>query len=216
MASEYSNITHVQTRALSLPVLTASKQLATDRFQAACYSPLPSSFLRTASKRLAFCLAIRVPASPPDVRQGSALPEVLSKKFGLCPPFGLWPQNTGKARTKGAAQTNSLELTGGAQPRLTSGGEAGTCNDKKLCPKLQPFDLRRIGGSVPPRGSGWICRNQKTNRDITHVQTRSLSLPVLTASKQLATDRFQAACTLFGDPRSGFAPWCEAGLRPGG
>ena len=68
---------------------------------------------------------LNVPAPPPDVRQGSALPEAKVKKFGLCPRFGLWPQNIGQSPTGGRAQTNRLDLTGGAQPRLTSGGEAG-------------------------------------------------------------------------------------------
>jgi hypothetical protein len=77
---------------------------------------------------------LRIAASPPDVRQGSALPESLSKKVWGCAPgsaSGL-KKYQGKARTKGRAQMNRLELTGAAEPRLTSGGEAGTCNDKRL------------------------------------------------------------------------------------
>ena len=59
---------------------------------------------------------LNIPASPPDVRQGYALPEAVRP---------VAPKSTGgKPRTRGRAQISRLELTGGAQPRLTSGGGA--------------------------------------------------------------------------------------------
>ena len=43
--------------------------------------------------------------------------------YGLRPSFGLWPKNSGQARTGGVAPLFML-LNGAAEPRLTSGGKA--------------------------------------------------------------------------------------------
>src|SRR5687768_11067229 len=63
-------------------------------------------------------------ASPPDVRRGSAPPSMLELSGGLRPWFGLCPGFMGLARTKGIAQSKYDQAYGGAEPRLTSGGEA--------------------------------------------------------------------------------------------
>src|SRR6185369_1536351 len=62
----------------------------------------------------------RVPASPPDVRQGSALPAT----FGLCPWFGLGPQDLGPKAAPGAQPTLLIGSDDKAKPCLQSGGEA--------------------------------------------------------------------------------------------
>ena len=46
-------------------------------------------------------------------------------QFGLCPWSGLWPETFG-AEPEPRAQPNlSIKVGGEAEPRLTSGGEAG-------------------------------------------------------------------------------------------
>jgi hypothetical protein len=47
--------------------------------------------------------------------------------FGLSPWFGLWPINLGLKPGPRAQPHWSLGLNGEAEPRLTSGGEAGAC-----------------------------------------------------------------------------------------
>src|ERR1041385_707302 len=42
-------------------------------------------------------LSFQAPASPPDVRQGYALPVAVKKPLGLCPWFGLWPRSLGQS-----------------------------------------------------------------------------------------------------------------------
>ena len=49
---------------------------------------------------------------------------MLELSGGLRPWFGLCPVFLGLARTKGPAQINKEQAYGGAEPRLTSGGEA--------------------------------------------------------------------------------------------
>src|ERR1051325_10305971 len=46
-------------------------------------------------------LSFQGPASPPDVRQGWALPEAAKKPRGLCPGFGLWPRSLGQSPNQG-------------------------------------------------------------------------------------------------------------------
>src|SRR5918992_3869888 len=43
-------------------------------------------------------------ALPPDVRRGCASPVGKPKDMGLCPWYGLWPMNWGRARTTGRAR----------------------------------------------------------------------------------------------------------------
>ena len=57
-------------------------------------------------------LGLNIPASPPDVRQGSALPEAVRR--GQAPDQGQSPNQSVRPDRRGPA------------PRLTSGGEAGT------------------------------------------------------------------------------------------
>src|SRR6185369_6633552 len=66
-----------------------------------------------------------VPASPPDVRQGSALPSEPYKKLGLCPRCGLRPENLGTSPNRGHRPLLKRRFAGRAEPCLTSGGEAG-------------------------------------------------------------------------------------------
>ena len=68
---------------------------------------------------------IKTAASPPDVRQGYALPDILILTIGLCPWFGLSPKLPAKGRTGGTAP----DFIGGFRRQgiacLTPGGEAG-------------------------------------------------------------------------------------------
>jgi hypothetical protein len=63
-------------------------------------------------------------ASPPDVRQGSALPATYFSRAGYARGSGLTPKLRGKARSDGKAE-----------PCLTSGGEAG--NDQSKAAKRE-------------------------------------------------------------------------------
>ena len=63
------------------------------------------------------------PASPPDVRRGSAPPYSSRKIKGAVPLVRPLAQK-GKARTGGTAPFYFWDVFGGAEPRLTSGGEA--------------------------------------------------------------------------------------------
>jgi len=64
------------------------------------------------------------------VRRGSAPPPSLNNKSGLRPWFGLRPNVFGaKPRTEGIAPNIFKKLDGGAEPRLTSGGEAAAAEN---------------------------------------------------------------------------------------
>ena len=79
------------------------------------------------------------PASPPDVRRGSASPFNLEFDLGLRPWFGLCPDILwAKGQTKGVAHAFIENFDGAAEPRLTSGGEAGANGQKS------PFRLSGI------------------------------------------------------------------------
>ena len=62
---------------------------------------------------------------PPDVRRGSATPSVLRTNLGLRPLSGLWPD---RASPSEGQSPFFIETYGGAEPRRTSGGEAGTAS----------------------------------------------------------------------------------------
>ena len=64
-------------------------------------------------------------ASPSDVRRGSASPHSFKFRMGLRPSFGLCPKFLGQRPNQGPSPTLKLNSYGEAEPRLTSGGEAG-------------------------------------------------------------------------------------------
>jgi len=59
-----------------------------------------------------------------DVRQGYALPLDPSTFNGLGPRFGLGPELLGQRPYQGPSPLFIFSASGGAQPRLTSGGGA--------------------------------------------------------------------------------------------
>ena len=62
--------------------------------------------LPSAFKKISWAVSPLAAASPPDVRQGYALPAGFKRFLGLCPRYGLWPEiSRGKARTEGEALT---------------------------------------------------------------------------------------------------------------
>jgi hypothetical protein len=63
-------------------------------------------------------------ATPPDVRRGSASPPNSKLRMGLCPWFGLCPCFMGQRPNQGPSPMPFENLSGEAEPRLTSGGEA--------------------------------------------------------------------------------------------
>ena len=48
-------------------------------------------------------------------------------EIGLGPWFGLWPKNIGAKPEPWAQPTFNFKVDGGAEPRLTSGGEPQRC-----------------------------------------------------------------------------------------
>jgi hypothetical protein len=85
-------------------------------FAAGCEAALETTFIELSSS---------APASPPDVRRGSALPVPLKTGLGLGPWFGLWPITVRAEPEPGAQPILNYIVGGGAEPRLTSGGKAG-------------------------------------------------------------------------------------------
>ena len=64
-------------------------------------------------------------ASPPDVRRGSAPPFNSRLRMGCAPGSGFAPKFNGPKAEPGAQPKTSVNVDGEAEPRLTSGGEAG-------------------------------------------------------------------------------------------
>ena len=52
-------------------------------------------------------------------------PEETLQILGLCPWYGLRPNKQGQSPHRGHSPISISQLSGGAEPRLTSGGEAG-------------------------------------------------------------------------------------------
>ena len=77
--------------------------------------------------------AVNVPASPPDVRRGSAPPLSSNLSVGLCPWSGLCPNiSEARGRTGGTAQTFFLSLAAGHSPASHRAAKPGRRAQNRL------------------------------------------------------------------------------------
>jgi hypothetical protein len=112
--------------------------------------------------------------------QGEAMPRRWREKIetGLRPWYGLWPINLGHSPNQGHSPALFLGASGGAEPRLTSGGEAAASLQHVSNPAAKPqYPLHQCLytiGSRPLALNHWLdsrmARAYRFSRYVCHVR----------------------------------------------